>query len=147
MPANGPPEPARLCCEARPDAPNICVSPYSGAVTGLRSSAGKPIPLTQTGVDREARLRADDAWLQKAWADPNTRVIVVEDSQALMRTGDGAAELIFIEPGQAPDGIRFFLGLDPEDVAYFGVIGTPPEPGSPGAMPTSSEPASARPVT
>jgi NAD+ diphosphatase len=98
-------------------------------VTGLSSTAaGKPIPLTQTGVDRTARLRTDEDWLGKAWADPKTRVIVVQDSQALMRTGDGTAELIFVEPEQAPDGIRFFLGLDPDDVAYFGVIGEPPEP-------------------
>jgi NAD+ diphosphatase len=97
-------------------------------VTGLSSNAGKPIPLTQTGVDRTARLRTDDEWLGKAWADPKTKVIVVQDSQALMRTGDGAAELIFIEPKQAPDGIRFFLGLDPDEIAYFGVIGESPEP-------------------
>lgn len=97
-------------------------------MTGLSSNEGQPIPLTQTGVDRTARLRSDSDWLEAAWADPKTRVIVVEDSQALMRTGDGAAELIFVEPEQAPDGIRFFLGLDPDGVAYFGVIGTPPEP-------------------
>ncbi len=87
------------------------------------------IALTRSEVERSAPLRTNDAWLEKAWADPGTRVIVVADGQALIRTGDGAAELIFVPPERAPDGVRFLLGVDADDVAYFGVEARPPAPG------------------
>ena len=86
------------------------------------------IALTRSQVERSAPLRANDAWLEKAWADPGTRVIVVEDGQALIRTGDGGVELIFVSPERAPSGVRFLLGVDADDVAYFGVGATPPAP-------------------
>lgn len=73
-------------------------------------------------------MRTNDAWLEKAWADPGTRVIVVENGQALIRTGDGDVELIFVSPERAPDGVRFLLGVDADGVAYFGVAATPPTP-------------------
>jgi NAD+ diphosphatase len=56
-------------------------------------------------------------------------VLVVEDGQALARFGDGTAELVFVPPGQSPDGERFLLGVDADEVAYFGVGGVLPESG------------------
>jgi NAD+ diphosphatase len=49
-------------------------------------------------------------------------VLVIEDGQALARISDGAAELVFVAPDQAPDGPRFLLGVDTDEVAYFGVV-------------------------
>jgi NAD+ diphosphatase len=72
-----------------------------------------------------APLRMDAGWLATAWADPATRVLLVENSQALIRSGDDGTELIFVSPAQAPDGVRFLLGVDSDNVAYFGVGAAP----------------------
>jgi NAD+ diphosphatase len=56
-----------------------------------------------------------------AWADPRSRVLVVSDSQALVRSVDGRPELVFISSAEAPEGTKFLLGVDTDDVAYFGV--------------------------
>ena len=84
--------------------------------------AGGP-QLTRHEVERATALRTDQDWLAKAWADPATRVLVVHDGQVVARIGDGAAELVFVSPEQAPDGDRFLLGVDSGDVVYFGVCG------------------------
>ena len=86
------------------------------------SVAGGP-ELTRHEVERATALRTDQDWLARTWDDPATRVLVVEDGQALARIGDGAAELVFVAPAQAPDGARFLLGVDSGEVAYFGVGG------------------------
>jgi NAD+ diphosphatase len=73
----------------------------------------------------------DEAWLEEAWANPGTRVMLVSDGQALIRaeTDDGAAELIFVAPAEAPgDALRFLLGVDDEGTAYFGVLAVPEVP-------------------
>jgi NAD+ diphosphatase len=59
--------------------------------------------------------------VQAAWADPRSRVLVVSDSQALVRSADGRPELVFISSAEAPEGTKFLLGVDTDDVAYFGV--------------------------
>jgi NAD+ diphosphatase len=48
-------------------------------------------------------------------------VLVVSDSQALVRSADGRPELVFISSAEAPEGTKFLLGVDTDDVAYFGV--------------------------
>jgi NAD+ diphosphatase len=59
--------------------------------------------------------------VEAAWADPRSRVLVVSDSQALVRSVDGRPELVFISSAEAPEGTKFLLGVDTDDVAYFGV--------------------------
>jgi NADH pyrophosphatase NudC (nudix superfamily) len=84
--------------------------------------------LSRGEVDRSGLKRTDDAWLAAAWADPGTRVVVVQKGQALIRlTGDGA-ELAFVRPDQAPDGVRFLLGVAPDGAIFFGVDGPLPDP-------------------
>jgi NAD+ diphosphatase len=51
------------------------------------------------------------------------RVLAVNDSRALVRSGGNGLELVFLSPDQAPEGTRFLLGVDDDDVAYFGVSG------------------------
>jgi NAD+ diphosphatase len=97
-------------------------------VAGSLISVSGGIALTRHEVERCTHLRTDDAWLAKAWDDPGTRVLVIEDGQALARLDDGSAELIFTSPAQAPEGTRFLLGVDAGDVAYFGVGGPIPDP-------------------
>jgi NAD+ diphosphatase len=79
-----------------------------------------------TGVDRSTARRGDAAWLSAAWADPRTRVLVVHEGQALVGAGPGGAELVFVPPAEAPDGVRFLLGATADGVAYFGVAGQLP---------------------
>jgi NAD+ diphosphatase len=82
--------------------------------------------LVRGGIERSTALRSDADWLAGAWADPATRVLIVQDGRVLARYDDDSAELIFVPPEQAPDGIRFLLGIDPHGVAYFGVGGPLP---------------------
>ena len=83
------------------------------------------LALSRGTVDRLTEKRTDRKWLDAAWADPATRVLVVSDGQALARIDDETAALIFVAPGQAPDG-----------TVYFGVSG--PLPSAPdGARPAA----------
>lgn len=108
-------------------------SPASGGLRGLALSRGE--------VDRAAVRRGDHEWLERAWADQGTRVLVARDGQALVRSGPGGTELVFVPPAQAPDGIRFLLGVDADGVVYFGVAGPLPavdeRAGEAGVRPTS----------
>ncbi|SIO89433.1 NAD(+) diphosphatase [Nocardiopsis sp. JB363] len=90
--------------------------------------------LSRAAVDSAGHRRGDDEWLAKAWADTNTRVLVLEggepgsygwqalmakQSRALVTTGE-TRELVLITPEQAPKGERYLLGSDGER-AYFAV--------------------------
>jgi NAD+ diphosphatase len=81
------------------------------------------LALARGTVDRATAWRQDAAWVGRAWADPRTRVLVVENSEALARSGGDRVELVFVAPADAPEGARFLLGVDGDDVAYFGVSG------------------------
>jgi NAD+ diphosphatase len=81
------------------------------------------LALSRSTVDRATDRRGDAAWLAETWADPRTRVLVVQDGQALVTTRDGQLELVFVSPAEAPEGTRFFLGVDADGIAYFGVSG------------------------
>jgi NAD+ diphosphatase len=82
------------------------------------------LALSRSAVDRATQRRGDLAWLEETWADPRTRVLVVQDSRALVRTREGQLELAFVSPAEAPEGTRFLLGVDSDGVAYWGVSGT-----------------------
>ena len=81
--------------------------------------------LARSTVDRVSARRADTDWLAATWADPATRVLVLENARALVRFGDQEAELVLVPPAEAPEGLRFLLGVDDAEVAYFGVMGPP----------------------
>ena len=116
-------------------------APAPDPVTGPGVLDG--LSLARSALDRASHHRADPAWIAKAWADEGTRVLVLDHGQALINfTGDGAA-LELTAPGQAPEGVRFLLGVDGAGVAYFGVdgprgglgAGPLPAPGSGPAVP------------
>ena len=79
------------------------------------------LALSRSAVDRATQRRSDAEWIEAAWADPRTRVVVVHASQALGRTVNGGPELVFASAADAPAGTRFFLGVNDDGVAYFGV--------------------------
>jgi NAD+ diphosphatase len=104
-------------------------SPSTGSPSTGSPSTGSPgaelagLVLARSAVDRAGDRRHDDAWLAAAWADPGTRVLVLDDGQALTRFDAEKAELILVPPAEAPEGVRFLLGVDASGVVYFGVAG------------------------
>jgi NAD+ diphosphatase len=109
--------------------------------------------LARAEVDRASARREDTDWIAAAWADDATRVLVLDKGQALVRFGEGTPGLVLVPPAQAPEGVRFLLGVDAAGIAYFGVIGPdgglragPPQtPGSGLALPeTGVHPVSLR---
>ncbi len=81
--------------------------------------------LSRGGLDRAAHRRTDQAWLDDAWA--KARVVVVDEGRVLVR-GDA---LVFLDAAQAPEGERYFLGVDTDDTPYFAVAAeTPVVPGA-----------------
>jgi NAD+ diphosphatase len=99
----------------------------SGAIRTPSTGLG-PLALARGEVDRSAHLRTNEQWLAAAWARPDTRVLVVDHGRALVRAAGDGAELVFVAPGDAPDGVRFLLGVAADGVAYFGVNGPLPSP-------------------
>ena len=91
------------------------------------------LALARGTLDRAALNRRDDAWLDAAWADPGTRVVVVEDGRALVSREPDPA-LVLVPPEQAPGGERWLLGVDAAGTAYFGTSG--PLPAVEGAQPS-----------
>jgi len=81
------------------------------------------LALARGTVDRVTARRTDKDWIDAAWKDPHTRVLVVSAGQALVRDDDGRVESQFVSPEQAPAGTRFLLGQDADGVVYFGVSG------------------------
>jgi len=80
--------------------------------------------LARSEVDRASARREDPDWIAAAWADGRSRVLVLDEGQALVRfRDDGGAELVLVPPAQAPEGLKFLLGVDAEGIAYFGLAG------------------------
>ncbi len=67
--------------------------------------------------DRAAPRRKDEAWLERAWADPTSRVVVVSGTR--IRPHEGRID--WLPTAQAPDGLRVLLG-EHDGAAWFAVI-------------------------
>ncbi len=85
-----------------------------------------PLALARGTVDRVTERRTDPGWLTERWEDPRTRVLVIDNGRALVRFGEGTAELVLLPVSRAPDGLRCFLGADDGGRAYFSVTGPLP---------------------
>jgi NAD+ diphosphatase len=102
-----------------------------------------PLSLARSAVDRATHHRGDQAWVDAAWADEKSRVLVLDGAQAMVRFSGDEAALVLTGPGGAPEGVRFLLGVDDAGVAYFAVAGPRgglkagplPAPGSGPAVP------------
>ncbi len=87
------------------------------------------LALSRGTVDRVTHRRTDREWIDAAWKDRRTRVLVVWHGQALARLDDEQAELRFVSPEEAPGGVRLLLGQDTDGTVYFGVDAElPPAP-------------------
>ena len=76
----------------------------------------------QARHDRLCARRGDAGFLEAAWADPTTRVVVVRDLE-LAVTSDGRS-LATVSPEDAPPGQRMLLGRA-DGVVYFLVLEDP----------------------
>jgi NAD+ diphosphatase len=118
-------------------------APAAGEPAGPGTGALGGLSLARSAVDRASHRRTDLAWIAAAWADEMTRVLVLDRGQALINFTDGAAALELVPPAQAPEGVRFLLGVDDAGAVYFGVDGPSgglgavplPAPGSGPALP------------
>jgi NAD+ diphosphatase len=85
-------------------------------------------PLSAGGFDRAAHRRRDAGWLATAW--DRAGVVVVEHGRVLIRHN----ALVLVDPADAPEGERYFLGIGAGEEAYFAVAGDlPAVPGATGA--------------
>jgi NAD+ diphosphatase len=91
-------------------------------VTPLETLDQSSLALSRGTVDRVTHRRADVEWLDAAWADPASRVLVVSAGQALVTDDGDRMDLVFVAPGDAPDGTRLLLGQDADEVVYFGAL-------------------------
>jgi NAD+ diphosphatase len=85
------------------------------------------LALSRGTVDRVTERRRDTPWLERSWADPRTRVLVIEDGRALVSFAGEVPELVLVSPAEAPAGTRFLLGQDAGGVVYFGVSAPLPD--------------------
>ncbi|MFC6343542.1 NAD(+) diphosphatase, partial [Nocardioides hankookensis] len=67
--------------------------------------------------DRAGVHRADDAWLEEKWADPESRVLVVSGTRVKPHEGS----LDWVAPAEAPEGLRVLLG-EHDGRTWFAVI-------------------------
>lgn len=75
--------------------------------------------LARSAHDRIAHRRTDADWLDKAWQNPATRVLVLSAAGAVA-VADGS--LVLISPDEVTvDGERILLG-EAEGIAYFAVL-------------------------
>jgi NAD+ diphosphatase len=97
------------------------------------------LALARGSIDRAAERREDIAWLEAAWGDESSRVLVIHHGRAAAVVqadaggARGSASLHYLPPSQAPDGgVRVLLAVV-EGTAYLGVLldvaeDAPPEP-------------------
>jgi len=79
------------------------------------SIARGSLALSRSVLDRAADRRRDTEWLEKAWAAPDTQVALVAGDKLLVTTERTALQLV--QPADAADGVRVFLGIDRESGA------------------------------
>ena len=75
------------------------------------------LALARATVDRAGARWTDDAWLAVRWADPSSLALRVHGGRTPVRDG----RLVLVPTTDAGLGTTYFLGVDDDDVAYFGV--------------------------
>jgi NAD+ diphosphatase len=86
------------------------------------------LALARGTVDRVTERRTDKDWIDAAWKDPRSRLLVVNEGQAVVREDGDGVGLVLVSPEEAPPGTRFLLGQGADGVIYLGVNG--PLPGA-----------------
>lgn len=76
------------------------------------------LDLSRDAHDRLAERRGDEAWLDRHWQDPETRVLVLSGTR-VRRGPDGG--LVWASAAEAPDGVRVLLG-ERDGVVHFALL-------------------------
>ncbi|MCP2336457.1 NAD(+) diphosphatase [Actinomadura rupiterrae] len=100
-------------------------SPLAGSEVGGGAEPLEWLALARGTLDRAGERRSDEAFLDAAWNDPRTRVLVLRDGE-VNAIIDPDPALVLLPPADAPPGDRYFLGLDEDGTAYFAVTGPLP---------------------
>ncbi|UGQ14393.1 NAD(+) diphosphatase [Yinghuangia sp. ASG 101] len=82
------------------------------------------LAMTRATHDRAAEHRVDEGWLATAWDSAEARVLVIARGKVHWTDpgADGTSPaLTLVAPADAPDGERYFLGVDPAGTAHFAV--------------------------
>lgn len=78
------------------------------------------VALSKHPHDRHGAQRADDNWLDRKWADPATRVLLVAGT----RVRPAHRRLVWHSPAEVPEGLRVLLG-ERDGTTYFACIVDP----------------------
>ena len=91
----------------------------------IMSEAHVPPLARAGGLRRMAHRRTDTAWLAEAWQ--RAKILVIDGGNA-RGGGPQSAQallsddhLLLVDPSEAPEGQRLFLGEDEEGTPYFAV--------------------------
>ena len=84
-------------------------------------------PFRRSLHDRLAERRTDEAFLDKAWSDARTRVVVVQGND--LATAPDGASLTWISPADAPPGERLLLG-EAAGAVHLAVLAAPAKTGA-----------------
>jgi NAD+ diphosphatase len=96
-------------------------SAASAAGGSAVSAAAEPPLLSRSRLDRAAHRRLDPEWQREAWG--RGKVLVIDEGRALVR--DDA--LVLLDAADAPEGERYFLGVDEAGTPYFAVAAETPD--------------------
>ena len=80
--------------------------------------------MVQHAHDRTGLQRSDDAWLDQAWTDAKSRVLVIAGGRLPVLDG----RLVWTAPADAPEGTQVLLG-DADGVTHFAVLLAEPPTG------------------
>lgn len=88
----------------------------------------RPPPVLSRGtLDRATVHRTDEAWLAQAWG---TAAVLVLAPDATVAVDAADPRLLFEDPTRVPPhGVRFFLGVGDDGLAYFAVVAATEPPG------------------
>jgi NAD+ diphosphatase len=86
------------------------------------------LALARATVDRAGTRWTDEPWLAARAADPSTRVVRIHDGRTPVRDG----RLVLVSPHEVGAGTTYLLGVDDDDVAYFGTLTDDPIPAEEG---------------
>lgn len=98
----------------------------------------------RSGHDRLAERRKDDAFLDAAWNEPHTRVLVMRGHD--VSVDDAGNQLRFVSPQESPPGQRMLLGAV-DAVTYFLVLVDTVADSSAGKVARTGGPTSGGPVS
>jgi NAD+ diphosphatase len=85
------------------------------------------LALSRHAHDRLGNQRVDADWVDAAWADPGTRVMLLHKSAVAVEEPGPALAPVFVSPGEAGEGDRVLLGWE-DGTTYFALLlAEPPE--------------------